>query len=250
MKRSSKENEESAGLITRRGLVLAGLQLGFMSVLGLRMRQMQVEEADNYRLLAEENRINMRLIPPSRGIIFDRNGVPIATNTQNYRIVIVREDVPDVDDTIAKLNRIIRLDPNDLEKSLEAMYKTSAFVPVTLADRLTWEEFSEVAVNAPALPGITPDVGLSRQYPLGADFAHIVGYVGPVSPYDLEKIEDPDPLLRIPEFQIGKFGVETRLEGNLRGQAGLRDVKSFCCKAKLACVSHGNGIFELANGRF
>ena len=57
-----------------------------------------------------------------------------------------------------------------------------------MADRLTWEEFSEVAVNAPALPGITPDVGLSRQYPLGADFAHIVGYVGPVSPYDLEKL--------------------------------------------------------------
>ena len=225
MKRSTKENEESAGLITRRGLVLAGLQLGFMSVLGLRMRQMQVEEAEDYRLLAEENRINMRLIPPSRGIIFDRNGVPIATNTQNYRIVIVREDVPDVDETIAKLNRIIRLDPNDLEKSLEAMYKTSAFVPVTLADRLTWEEFSEVAVNAPALPGITPDVGLSRQYPLGADFAHIVGYVGPVSPYDLEKIEDPDPLLRIPEFQIGKFGVETRLEGNLRGQAGTKRIE-------------------------
>ena len=83
MKKSSKETEEGAGLVTRRGLVLAGLQLGFMSVLGLRMRQMQVEEAENYRLLAEENRVNMRLIPPSRGIIYDRNGVPIATNTQN-----------------------------------------------------------------------------------------------------------------------------------------------------------------------
>ena len=103
MKRSPKDVEESSGLVTRRGLVLTGVQLGFMGLLGLRMRQMQIEEAEEYRLLAEENRINMRLIPPSRGVIFDRNGVPIADNTQNYRIVIVREDAGDVDAVIAKL---------------------------------------------------------------------------------------------------------------------------------------------------
>jgi penicillin-binding protein 2 len=225
MRRSPKESEESAGLVTRRGLVLGGLQLGFMGILGLRMRQMQVEEAENYRLLAEENRINLRLIPPSRGIIFDRNGVPVATNTQNYRIVIVREDVPDVDETIAKLRRLINLDEDELEKALRELYRRSPFVPVTLADRLTWEEVAEVAVNAPALPGVTPDVGLSREYPLGQDFAHIVGYVGPVSDYDLSKLQDPDPLLQIPEFQIGKIGVETKLEAGLRGKAGTKRIE-------------------------
>ena len=225
MKKSSKETEESAGRVTRRGLVLAGLQLGFMSVLGLRMRQMQVEEADNYRLLAEENRVNMRLISPSRGIIYDRNGVPIATNTQNYRIVIVREDVPNVDETIAKLRQLVTLDEDELEKSLREMYRRSPFVPVTIADRLSWEDVAEVAVNAPALPGVTPDVGLSREYPLGADFAHIVGYVGPVSDYDLSKLQSPDPLLQIPKFQIGKIGVETKLEAELRGRAGTKRIE-------------------------
>ncbi len=225
MKRTPKDAEEGSALVTRRGLVLGGLQLGFMGILGLRMRHMQVEEAENYRLLAEENRINMRLIPPSRGIIFDRNGVPIASNTPNYRIVIVREDVPDVEETIAQLKRLIDLDPNELEKSMREMYRRSPFVPVTLADRLEWEEVAEVAVNAPALPGVTPDVGLSREYPLGEDFAHIVGYVGPVSDYDLSKIEDPDPLLQIPKFQIGKIGVETKLEGQLRGRAGTKQIE-------------------------
>ncbi len=225
MRRSPKETETSAGLVTRRGLVLGGFQLGFMGILGLRMRQMQVEEAENYRLLAEENRINLRIIPPSRGIIFDRNGVPVATNTQNYRIVIVREDVPDVDETIAKLRRLVNLDENELEKALRELYRRSPFVPVTLADRLTWEEVAEVAVNAPALPGVTPDVGFSRAYPLGQDFAHIVGYVGPVSDYDLSKLEDPDPLLQIPEFQIGKIGVETKLEAGLRGKAGTKRIE-------------------------
>ena len=225
MKRLPKDTEESARLITRRGLVLGGAQIGFMGLLGFRMRQMQVEEAEQYRLLAEENRINVRLIPPSRGIIYDRHGVPVAENAQNYRIVIVREDVGDIDETIAKLKRLIPLDEDELERSLKEMYRRSPFVPVTLADRLRWEDLAEVAVNAPVLPGITPDVGLSREYPLGEDFAHIVGYVGPVSDYDLSKIEDPDPLLQIPKFQIGKVGVETRLEAQLRGEAGTKRIE-------------------------
>lgn len=225
MKRSSKEAEESSGLVTRRGLVLGGLQFGFMGILGFRMRQMQVEEAEQYRLLAEENRINVRLIPPSRGIIFDRHGVPVAQNVQNYRIVIVREDAGDVEATIAKLKRLIPLDEDELDRSLKEMYRRSPFVPVTLADRLRWEDLAEVAVNAPVLPGITPDVGLSREYPLADDFAHIVGYVGPVSDYDLSKLEDPDPLLQIPKFQIGKIGVETKLEAELRGKAGTKRIE-------------------------
>ncbi len=196
-----------------------------MGILGLRMRQMQVEEAEDYRLLAEENRINIRLIPPTRGIIYDRNGVPIADNAQNYRIVIVREDAGDVDEVVAKLKLLVPLDEDELERSLRELYRRSPFVPVTLADRLSWEDIAEVAVNAPALPGITPDVGLSREYPLGPDFAHIVGYVGPVSDYDLAKIESPDPLLQIPKFQIGKIGVETKLEAELRGTAGIKRIE-------------------------
>ena len=75
------------------------------------------------------------------------------------------------------------------------------------------------------LPGITPEVGLSRIYPQGADFAHVLGYVGPVSDFDLSKLENPDPLLRIPRFQLGKSGIEAKLEDELRGTAGQRRVE-------------------------
>ncbi|MEL7104996.1 MAG: penicillin-binding protein 2 [Pseudomonadota bacterium] len=225
MKRTPKEIEASARLVSRRGIVLGGAQLLFMGGLAWRMRQMQVEEADAYRLLAEENRVNIRLLPPARGVIFDRNGVAIADNSQNYRIVIVREDAGDVDAVVESLKRIIPLDEDDLARALRELDRRSPFVPVTLADRLTWEDFAKVAANAPALPGITPEVGLSRQYPMAEDFAHIVGYVGPVSDYDLSKIADPDPLLQIPKFQIGKVGVETKLEDNLRGKAGSRRIE-------------------------
>ncbi len=215
-----KDNAASARIISRRAILLGSGQLVFVGVLGLRMRFMQVEQADKFRLLAEENRVNIRLIAPARGLIYDRNGVIIAENEQNYRIVIVREDAGDIDATIARLARLVELDPNDLERAAKELKRLSPFVPVTIADRLDWQELAEVAVNAPALPGVTPEVGLSRHYPLGQDFAHVVGYVGPVSDYDLGKLDDPDPLLQIPKFQIGKLGVEIKLESTLRGRAG------------------------------
>jgi penicillin-binding protein 2 len=105
------------------------------------------------------------------------------------------------------------------------MRRSAPFLPVTVASDVSWEDISRVSVNAPALPGVTPEVGLSRIYPQGSDFAHVLGYVGPVSDYDLSKIKDPEPVLRIPRFQIGKVGVETKLEDVLRGKAGAKRVE-------------------------
>ncbi|RVV96756.1 penicillin-binding protein 2 [Mesobaculum littorinae] len=225
MRQSPRDTETSSRRISRRALVLGGLQTGMLGVLGWRMHQMQVDQADQYRLLADENRINMRLIAPARGLIYDRNGVALAENAQNYRIVIVREDAGDVDAAIARLKQLVDLDPDELERALREVERRSPFVPVTLTDQRAWEDVAEVAVNAPALPGITPDVGLTRNYPMGADFAHIVGYVGPVSDYDLDRMDDDDPLLQIPKFQIGKTGVENKLERDLRGKAGSKRIE-------------------------
>ncbi len=225
MRRHPRDTEASARKITRRALFLGGAQLAFMGVLGLRMRWLQVDQADQYLLLAEENRINIRLIPPARGLIYDRKGRLIGDNEQNYRITVVREDAGDVDETLARLARIVALDGDEIERARRELNRLSPFVPVTIADRLEWNDIAAVAVNAPALPGVTPEVGLSRRYPLIEDFAHVVGYVGPVSDYDLERLEDTDPLLQIPKFQIGKIGVETRLEQHLRGKAGTRRIE-------------------------
>ncbi len=225
MKRTAADTALSARRISRRSLVLGGAQLGIAALLAARMHQLQVEEADQFRLLAEENRINLRLLPPARGQIFDREGRLIAGNVANYRVVIVREDAGDVEAVLARLRTLVEIDEDDLERARRELARRSPFVPVAIADRLTWEELSRVAVNAPALPGITPEVGLSRDYPLGPDFAHVAGYVGPVSDYDLSKLEDPDPLLQIPRFQIGKTGVENKLEASLRGAAGAKRIE-------------------------
>ncbi|MGR3541513.1 MAG: penicillin-binding protein 2 [Hasllibacter sp.] len=228
MKRSAKDEELSRLRIGRRGLILGGIQLGVAGVLATRMRQLQVEQAEAFRLLAEENRINLRLVAPARGRILGRNGRLIADNGQNYRITIVREEAGDVEAVFADLQQLVRIDPSDLDAARREIERRSRFVPVTVAERLTWEELSRVAVNAPALPGITPEVGLSRDYPLEEDFAHVAGYVGPVSDYDLTRgylKDDEDPLLQIPRFQVGKTGVESKLEPALRGRAGASRIE-------------------------
>ena len=225
MRRSATETTQSAAKVTRRGLIVATAQMGFVGILGARMRYMQVEQADEFRLLADENRINIRLIPPARGQLFDRNGAVIAENEPSYRITMVREDAGDVNTVIGRLSTLVELDDDELNRALTEMNRSAPFLPVTIADRISWEELSRVAANAPALPGVTPEVGLSRRYPLGSAFAHVAGYVGPVSQRDLERIEDPDQLLRIPRFQIGKVGVEAKYEDLLRGKAGAKRVE-------------------------
>ncbi|MCK8464188.1 penicillin-binding protein 2 [Aliiroseovarius sp. S1339] len=225
MKRSPIDTEKSARGITRRGLFLGGLQVSFAALLLGRMRFMQVDQTEEYRTLAEENRIKFQLIPPARGLIHDRNGKLIAGNEQNYRIVLVREDAGDPAKVLNRLRKIVWIDDEEITRVLSEMKRRSSFVPVTVADRVAWEDIAEVAINAPVLPGITPEVGLSRLYPRASDFAHVVGYVGPVSDYDLSKLEDPDPLLQIPRFQIGKSGVEAKLELTLRGSSGTREVE-------------------------
>ncbi len=225
MRRSPKETEDSARVTHRRALLLGGGMTAMFAVLAGRMRYLSVDQADQFKLLAEENRISIRLVPPARGLIHDRNGKLLAGNEQNYRVVITREDAGDVPAVLAKLAHVIPLSQEDLERTDKEVRRTSPFAPITVADRLSWEDLSRIALNAPSLPGVSPEVGLSRVYPRDRDFAHVLGYVGPVSERDLEGLENPDPLLTIPKFQIGKIGAERWLEDYLRGRAGTRRIE-------------------------
>ena len=225
MKRTQRDLEESARRINRRSLFMGGCMAATMAVLGARMRFLGVDEADQYQLLAEENRINIQLIPPARGLILDRNGKLIAGNEQNYRVVITKEGAGDVQSVLNRLSHLIPLTAADMSRITRELDRNAPFVPIPVADRLSWEDLSRIALNTPSLPGVTPDVGLSRVYPRDVDFAHVVGYVGPVSEQDLAGLEDPEPLLHIPKFQIGKIGVERWMEASLRGSAGDKKVE-------------------------
>ncbi|MDF3608399.1 penicillin-binding protein 2 [Paracoccus sp. DMF-8] len=225
MRKSPKEIFESSRSISRRGLLIGAIQASVVGVLGFRLRTMQLEHEEEYRLLSDGNSIKIRLLPPARGLLLDRNGLVIAGNEQNYRVTLTREEAGDVSTVLGRLRQIIPMTDAETAAIIAEINRRSAITPVSIADRLSWDEFASIAINAPALPGVVPESGLSRSYPRRGDFAHVIGYVGPVSDYDLSKIENPDPVLRLPEFQLGKVGVEAKLEELLRGKAGARRVE-------------------------
>ena len=154
MRRPTRDSANSHRRISRRGLIVGGVMSASAAALALRMRFLQVEQADQFRLLADENRINIRLIPPARGRIFDRNGTIIAENVPSYRITLVpEEETSDIEAVIERLGQLVELDPDELNRARRDLERLRGDTPVTVADRVSWEAISRVAVNTPALPG-------------------------------------------------------------------------------------------------
>lgn len=216
-----QQDKELYRTFSRRAAILLGTQAVLFGALGARMYYLQVVEGDRYSLLAEENRINLRLLPPPRGRILDRFGVPLATNDQNYRVVVVAEQTDDVAQTLAALGRLVPLDPEERQRILKEVGKKRAFVPITVKENLDWPVVASIEVNTPDLPGLSIESERSRNYPFGGLAAHVLGYVGSVAEADLTG----DPLLELPGFRIGKSGAEKQYDLALRGSAGNSQVE-------------------------
>ena len=214
-------DSERHKLFSRRALMLGGGQAALLSVLVGRMYYLQVVESERYVTLADENRINFRLLPPPRGRIVDRHGRPMADNQQNYRVVIIPEQAHDVERTLDLLSLIVPLSGGERRRIRREVKRKRAFVPITVRENLDWSEVARIEVNTPDLPGILIDVGQSRSYLQGAETAHVLGYVASVS----EKELTGDPLLELPGFRIGKAGVEKVYDLSLRGSGGSSQVE-------------------------
>lgn len=206
---------------TRRALVLGGLQIAALGGLVGRLYGLQVVDAERYQVLADENRINVRLLPPPRGLIFDRFGEGLAVNRQTYRLVLVSEQTDSVAATLDRIASLITLSDRDIRRVLKETSRRRGFVPVTVREDLSWAEVTRIEVNAPELPGVQIEVGQSRHYPYADAASHVTGYVGAVSEAELTG----DPLLELPGFRTGKNGVERVFEQELRGTAGTRQVE-------------------------
>ena len=210
-------------VFTRRAAMLAGGKAVLLTALCGRLYYLQVVEADRYATLADENRINLRLLAPPRGRIIDRFGRPLAENQQNYRLQLVPEDVKgnEIDEVLQHVQEIVTLTDGDKRRIIREVRRNRAFVPVTLKENLSWSEVARIEINAPDLPGLMIDVGRSRRYPYGPEAAHVLGYVAAVSENDL----DDDPLLKLPGFRVGRAGIEKVHDMDLRGTGGSSEVE-------------------------
>ena len=215
---------ERQGSFLRRTFVLGGLTaLGGLALTG-RLAQLQVFQAGQYATMASNNQFNFRLVPPPRGRILDRDGVVIAGNRPSFRVLVVRDETKDLDQTLDLLGRLL---PDTLDRRRSIIRDVNAaprFSPVPVKSDLTWEEFARVNLYANELPGVMADMNEARYYPFGGAFAHVIGYVAKPNDRDIKAIEDrgekvPE-ILYNPGFRIGRQGVEKSFDTDLRGEAG------------------------------
>ncbi|HPF79148.1 MAG TPA: penicillin-binding protein 2, partial [Alphaproteobacteria bacterium] len=215
-----KEDQKSKSF-TRRAFVVGACQGALLAVLGGRLAWLQVVEGGRYKTLSDKNRINVKMIAPSRGQIVDRFGVPLAVNNQNFRVLLVPEQTDDMEESLNKLAELIDVSDKKIQQVIKESKKSASFVPLEVIDNLDWEEVSKLEVNITDLPGISIDEGEIRNYPYGEATGHIVGYVGSVSKKDLTG----DPVLTLPGFRIGKTAIEKSYDIELRGEAGTSQME-------------------------
>jgi penicillin-binding protein 2 len=219
-----RKDKSRYATFTRRTLMMGGGITVILGALGARLYQLQILEGDEFMTRADENRVNQRLLAPLRGRILDRFGVELATNRRNYRVDLIPEQALEgVDAALDTIGRIILITPRERERILHDIAENKHFVPTTVAENLTWDEFARVNLHLPYLPGIQPEVGETRNYPFGDQLSHVLGYVAAVSPDD--KTNDDDPLLDLPGFRIGKRGIEKAFDSQVRGTAGASRVE-------------------------
>lgn len=213
-------NEKS---FTRRAFFVGALQFLGLCILGGRLAWLQIAQGRQYKTLSDKNRINIKIVPPSRGEIVDRFGVPLAVNKQNFRVLIIPEQVDDLEKSLKTLGKVIELEPDTIKRVMKRASRSPKFIPIKVKEDLSWEEVAKIEVNLPDLPGLSIDRGEIRNYPYRDATAHIIGYVRSPSQEDLDK--QNDPVLGLPGFKIGKTGIEKVYEDQLRGHAGASEVE-------------------------
>ncbi|RVT94235.1 penicillin-binding protein 2 [Sphingomonas crocodyli] len=204
----------------RRAFVLGAAQVGFGGLLAGRMGWLAIAQNERYSTLAENNRVQMTLVPPRRGWIIDRAGKPIAINRTVFRVDIIPDQLRNPAATLGTLQQLLALTAEDLDRIREDLGKARGYQPVSVADNIPYERFAAVSVRQSSLPGVAPSSGYGRYYPAGPAVAHLVGYVGPASAADYDRTRDP--LLITPGFKIGKEGLERTMEPWLRGKPGAK----------------------------
>ncbi|THD53216.1 penicillin-binding protein 2 [Phenylobacterium sp.] len=220
------EVNERQGVFHRRAFVLGGIAgLGLLA-LGGRLAHLQLIETERYTKLSASNQFNFRLMPPPRGLIVDRNGVVLASNRPNFRLMVAKDKGIDPAQTLKTLAEFVPMDDGRQARLLREISNAPRRSPVQIMEDMSWEQFSAINIRAPELPGVTADMGEVRVYPYGGAFAHVIGYVAKVNKSDLSDTgPNADPILLNPGFRIGRQGVEQAFDLDLRGKPGAQKVE-------------------------
>ena len=196
---------------------------GLALLLGARLVHLQVLQHDYYTTRSDENRMRLTVVPPVRGLIYDRGGALLAQNAPGFVLEIVREEVPDLDWALARLGQLVHLTESDAVRFRERLKKTPKYRGVPLRTNLSMEEVARFQINRYEFQGVDINAGLTRNYPLGKSASHVVGYIGGITEEDLAAVDEK--AYRGTQY-MGRTGVEKSHEDVLHGALSTKIVET------------------------
>lgn len=222
-----KDHTSEARIFAVRVWVVTFFVFTMLGVLVARYYNLQVVHYQNYATQSDRNRIHVQPIPPTRGLIYDRNGILLAENRPSYTLSLTKELVPDLDATLELLSQLVEVAPGDLDKFHKSLdQRRRPFEAVPLRYQLTEKEIARLAVNEYRLEGVEVQAQLVRHYPYGELFGHSIGYVGRINDRELAAFDEEEYERYRGTFSIGKIGLEKRYEDELLGQVGYQNVET------------------------
>lgn len=209
-------------MMSRRMFLISGVQVVAVGGLLSRLYYLQFVKSDLYKTQADGNRIKVQLIAPPRGELLGRNGIPLAENKVNYRLFIERENKEHALKSFERIAELLNWSKEKTAKMRQEIKVPRNRKPLMLEEHLSWDAVTRMEFHMPDLPGVYIEEGQLRSYPLIDKASHLIGYVGRVSEKEMDETK---PLFRLPEFKIGKSGVEMMLEERLQGKPGTRQLE-------------------------
>ncbi|GAB1255962.1 penicillin-binding protein 2 [Aurantivibrio plasticivorans] len=222
-----KDHSREARIFFHRAVVMGLLVVSLAGVLIYRYYNLQVVQHEDYVTESDRNRIHVKPIPPTRGLIFDRNGVLLADNRPSFTLSLIKERIKDLPETLAIISDLIDVSESDLEKFEKNLSQyRRPFEAVPLRYQLTEIEMAKLAANEYRLEGVEVEAQLVRYYPLGELFAHSVGYVGRINDREVASFDEEQKQRYSGTYSIGKIGLEKQYESRLLGEVGYQHVET------------------------
>lgn len=219
-----KDHGQEHRTFTARAVLAICIVVILLGVLVGRMYYLQVEQYERYSALSDNNRVQLQPVAPTRGLIYDRNGVLLADNRASYSVTLLKEEIKDLDGTLLSLTDLLGLTEKEIQRFRKRLrQRRRPYQSVPLRFRLNEKEIALLAVNYHRLPGVRVEAELIRYYPYGSSLVHAIGYVGRINERELKRVSEENYSAT---NYIGKLGVEKFYEDILHGQVGIQKVET------------------------
>ncbi len=232
-----RNEQAELGLISNRFRFLVILILALLLLLGWRYGHLQLGAHDIYAARADENRVRLRALVPNRGLILDRHGRVLAENQPAYRLVVVPERTPGLDETIERLAKLVDINADEMRRFQQQRQSSRRFQALTLKANLNENQVARLAIERHRLPGVEVEPYLTRHYPHAELLAHVIGYVGRIDTRDLQRL---DRVQYRATSHVGKTGIERHYEHLLHGDPGFERVETNAQGRVLRVLERGN----------